>query len=713
MDAAGGIGPEFARVAFIDGPVVGLDFLGVGGRARSGPGGVMAARPGEHLTLSIGELILGAGPASPTMTSIDLDPTSTPTRAGNRATNVARLLHSLGTDRHLGDGITILDAHRDAAGEFAGKIEFDLSPDDFVLAPPVRSLLDALGVELRGESTARNHLRRSAHGIKKLGDVRVPMRDGSYLLADVFLPLDARPVPAVVRLGPYGRAFGYGHLLDEKARRRSEERETAWFVDHSSGAGVAAFGENLTSVDAFAWVPRGYAVVRIDERGTGGTPGPFRLFSRQEALDYYDAIEWVASRNWCTGAVGLAAASYGATIQWNVARLRPPSLRAMIPWASDVDSYRELAYAGGILHEGYRSWWWRSVTPNVTPGETAGDFVQELREHPLDDRDFYGPDGDGPLTAALEEIDVPFLTAVSQNATLHARGGFEAFRASPSVDKRLLVVDSHYYQFFYEWCLDDLVDFFDQWLKGGAATDHDRPRVRYSLLTGRGEFTWQHAPSWPPPGVEPLALHLDAATGSAQLQPPSHDATISYAADDQDPATSGVSFTTAPFESDVVLVGHVAAHLTVSSSSSDADVFVSIDVVDPDGEQISFHVGGNPLTPISSGCLKASHRALDAGRSLPERPWHRHGRDDVSPLEPDEPTELAVELAAVTVKVAAGQRLRIDVKPVEGPGGFEDPVRGAGSLARAYDETYHAGATNTVHTGPRSPSTVILTLLAE
>jgi hypothetical protein len=86
--------------------------------------------------------------------------------------------------------------------------------------------------------------------------------------------------------------------------------------------------------------------------------------------------------------------------------------------------------------------------------------------------------------------------------------------------------------------------------------------------------------------------------------------------------------------------------------------------------------------------------------------------DDVEPLQPGEPTLLAVELAAVSVEVAASRRLRIEVRPVEGPGGFEDPARGAGNLARAFDASYHAGATNTVHTGPSTQSTIILTRLS-
>jgi predicted acyl esterase len=564
----------------------------------------MSAQPGERVTLSLGELVLGSGPASASMTSIDLDPPSTPLRAGNRATNVARLLHSLGTDPDLVAGITVTDAHRAAAGRFAGRIDFDLPPEAFAIHPSVRGLAGALGVELRSEHCARNHPRRSVHGIKKRSDIPVPLRDGSALLADVFLTSVGRPMPAVLRLGPYGRAFGFGPLGTDEERQRSEAWETAWFEDHSTGAGTAAYGENLTSVDAFSWVPRGYAVVRVDERGTGGTHGPLLPFSQQEALDYYDTIEWVAAQDWCTGAVGLAAASYGATIQWNVARLRPPSLRAMIPWAGDTDSYRELAYPGGILHEGYRTWWWGAVTSNVTPGEVAPDFVQALREHPFYDENFYGPDGNGPISAVLDDIDLPFLTAVSQNATLHSRGGFEAFRQCPSSDKQLLVVDSHYYPFFFEWCLDDLVAFFDRWLKDDAPELVERPRVRYALLTGHGEFTWREATTWPPLGTEHLVLHLDAPTGAARRE----DAMSTYAADDQDPTRSGISFLTPPFEANVLLVGNIAAHLALSSSSHDADVFGSVDVVDTDGRPISFHVGGNPRTPITSGSGSCSRR---------------------------------------------------------------------------------------------------------
>ena len=57
-----------------------------------------------------------------------------------------------------------------------------------------------------------------------------------------------------------------------------------------------------------------------------------------------------------------------------------------------------------------------------------------------------------------------------------------------------------------------------------------------------------------------------------------------------------------------------------------------------------------------------------------------------------------------TARIPAGSRLRVDVQPVEGEGGFLDaqgrPAR------RAYDPSYHAGAKNIIHTGSEYPSSI-------
>ena len=67
-----------------------------------------------------------------------------------------------------------------------------------------------------------------------------------------------------------------------------------------------------------------------------------------DAQDYYDLIEWAASQPWCAGRVGLMGVSYLAMSQWHVAALKPPHLRAIVPWEGVTDLYRELAFHGGI-----------------------------------------------------------------------------------------------------------------------------------------------------------------------------------------------------------------------------------------------------------------------------------------------------------------------------------------------------------------------------
>src|SRR5262249_61809755 len=62
---------------------------------------------------------------------------------------------------------------------------------------------------------------------------------------------------------------------------------------------------NLETVNPEWWVPRGYCCVRVDERGSGKSPGQSVLYSPQEAIDFYDAIEWPGHQ---PGSNGRAAA---------------------------------------------------------------------------------------------------------------------------------------------------------------------------------------------------------------------------------------------------------------------------------------------------------------------------------------------------------------------------------------------------------------------
>ena len=67
-------------------------------------------------------------------------------------------------------------------------------------------------------------------------------------------------------------------------------------------------------------------------RGTGSSGGvALDEYTEAETLDGYDAVEWLAAQPWCDGAVGMWGISYGAFTSIQVAKLRPPHLRAIVP----------------------------------------------------------------------------------------------------------------------------------------------------------------------------------------------------------------------------------------------------------------------------------------------------------------------------------------------------------------------------------------------
>jgi hypothetical protein len=121
----------------------------------------------------------------------------------------------------------------------------------------------------------------------------------------------------------------------------------------------------------------------------------------------------------------------------------------------------------------------------------------------------------------------------------------------------------------------------------------------------------------------------------------------------------GLTSTTAPFVADTEITGPAAARLFVSSTTTDADLFVMLRVLDPDDQDVTFVSALDPAGVVGMGWLRASHRATDPVRSLPYRPWHPHDRAE--PLTPGEVVALDVEIWPTSVVVPAGYRLAVTV----------------------------------------------------
>ena len=171
-------------------------------------------------------------------------------------------------------------------------------------------------------------------------DIDIPMRDGALLKADLFRPKSGRRFPVITSISSY-------------------QKDKIWIPPADLGEKANPY-MNWETPNPLWWVPRGYALVRIDGRGSGKSPGRTDPWSPAEARDYYDGIEWSAKQSWCNGNVGTSGISYFAMVQWLVANLKPPSLKAMIPWEGAADMYRDFGYHGGVFSFGFVVNWYNN-----------------------------------------------------------------------------------------------------------------------------------------------------------------------------------------------------------------------------------------------------------------------------------------------------------------------------------------------------------------
>jgi uncharacterized protein len=511
-------------------------------------------------------------------------------------------------------------------------------------------------------------------------DVPITMDDGIVLRADVFRPEDEVPGPVIMTHGPYAKWLAFQDGFQRQWANLESEHPDAL-------AGSSNQYQNWETVDPEKWVPDGYVVIRVDSRGAGRSPGYLDIFSPRETRDYYACIEWAAAQPWSTGKVGLLGVSYYAINQWQVAALQPPHLTAICPWEGGSDFYRDFTRHGGILNAFVRQWYppqvagvqhgagERGPRHRLTGGLAAGpetltedelranraDTPSLLREHPLLD-DYYrdrSPD--------LSKITVPVLSAANWAHHLHTRGNFEGHGRVSSQQKWLEAHGlQHWAEFYTDYGVRLQKRFFGHFLKG-ADTGWDRqPPVLLQVRHVDGSFEERAARDWPLPQTQWTKFHLDVAGGQLAREPAATSQAASFAADG-----AGLTFWTPPLERELELTGPAAARLMISSSTDDADIFVTLRVLDPDGADVTFVSGQDPRGCAGFGWLRASHRQQDPDRSHPYRPWHTHA--EPLPLTPGEPVTLEVEIWPTSVVIPAGYRLGVTVQgrdfelPGEGP----------------------------------------------
>ena len=106
-------------------------------------------------------------------------------------------------------------------------------------------------------------------------DVAIRVRDGTILRANVYRPSSSDRSPVIMTVGPYGKDV---HFADRNPDAYALIAEHGPYL-------------NWETPNPDWWVPRGYVVIRVDQRGIGSSAGRLDLFSEQQGEDFYDAIE--------------------------------------------------------------------------------------------------------------------------------------------------------------------------------------------------------------------------------------------------------------------------------------------------------------------------------------------------------------------------------------------------------------------------------------
>jgi uncharacterized protein len=501
-------------------------------------------------------------------------------------------------------------------------------------------------------------------------DVKVPMSDGTVLLADHYIPDPVVSAATVLVRCPYGRGFPF----------------------------------SVGSAQVIA--EHGYHVLLQSVRGTFGSGGDFEPM-RNEIADGRDTVAWLREQDWFTGRLATFGASYLGFVQWALAVDPPPELAAAVVQVGPHD-FSRTAYRNGVFdlynflswadliahqeHTGLLQGGLRNATAPrrlrpalatvpVRAGArellgTQALWFESWLEHPRLTDPFWAPLQCG---AALAQTTVPTLLiggwhdlfieqTLEQYRTLAARG----------VPTRLLVGPwTHLEAAISGTAIAESLAWLDRYMgtgtrragsasaaSAGNAADPGRtpgtaersvriwvggtpaaPRTsRIPQAPGRAG-QWRDLAGWPPAGTTQQRWYLGPhGTLSPREPAASQDAErFRYDPADPTPSVGGailaggagardnrvverrpdvLVFSSDPLDQPVEIIGEVSAELSVTRDNPDADLFVRLCDVSPRGRSrnlcdgIVRLTGQDPLTgPVTMSLIAAAHR-FDRGHRV-------------------------------------------------------------------------------------------------
>jgi len=477
--------------------------------------------------------------------------------------------------------------------------------------------------------------------------VRIPVRDGVELSANIWRPVGG-PVPAILEMIPYGK---------DNWRRASDMTRGEWFA------------------------ARGYALCRIDVRGTGSSGGiALDEYSADETRDGYEAVEWLAAQPWCDGAVGMWGISYGGFTAIQVTAQRPPHLRAIVPVMATDDRYLDdVHYRGGCVTVSELSQYSVSqVAMNAMPPEAAfrgpawrDDWLGRLDATPPWLFAWLRHQTDGPYWR--QGSLAPDYDAIE--AAIFNIGGWQDSYVDPAFRMQARCpAPSHTLvgNWVHSWPhsappgpnvdeLHEILRFFDRHLRGvDNGWDAEPPIVWFereysppAAFPGPSPGRWRAATAYPHSATSVMALRF----GDGRLNQGGEDGTDAFrhrpttgtrgalswgaggapnglARDLRRDEDAGPTYTSDPLDEAVAVLGvpEVVVHVEVDAPV--ATLTMRLSDVAPDGT----------VALVSAGVLNLTHR---------------RSHDDPTPIRPGIVEEVRVPLRTAGYRWLPGHRIRV------------------------------------------------------
>jgi predicted acyl esterase len=548
-------------------------------------------------------------------------------------------------------------------------------------------------------------------------DIRIRMRDGIHLALDVYRPDGPGPYPVLYACALHNKDMQGPDMGDVLPAQPANA--PLWFGPLEAG-------------DTRRFVASGYVHVITQPRGSAKSEGHYG----HEDSDHYDVIDWISRQPWCDGNVGMVGISGYAGEQWRAAAQGHPALKAIFPYDAcsaygGMFGFRDF-YPGGVLHtfpyllDVFSTVHEHRDVPGDLPANEQELFLaamanpdfkmyanlyniltQKGQRTFIMYRSMIAPwEPDGTVEAAegtFKKIEIPFYTgsgAYAYTYKLHWLGAQHYFQNVKTPRKLVFTGPAHLERPFHEYH-DEIIRWYDHWLKGIDNGIMDEPPVRYWLM---GANEWRTATDWPLPETRWLKFYLDDWE-RLTTNPPRPADQAGKAASEPDVFTQmplkkttkveRLRYMTTPLAESLTVVGPISLTLHAAIDKTDTNWIVVLKDVGPDVSVVTAREGERsvpadlPERELSRGWLKASYRAVDPARSAPGEPFHKLTRDSIEPVRPGEIVKYQIHILATANQFKAGHRICLEITSMDVP-------TGTGAMTNVEYIPYHVCRSETV-----------------